>query len=112
MATLTRNHVTVDASGVLVTVGGYRDAGTITVLVRTEWEQVVADQVRALPSSNSLVPFPQRAHATTESVAAILTPIGKPEHVRLDSRGVCARHGSSAFCASSSPRLLSHAPRV
>ncbi|CAB0852674.1 hypothetical protein FRC0337_01608 [Corynebacterium diphtheriae] len=86
MATLTRSDVTVDAAGVLVTARGYRGAGTREVPVRAEWEQVVGTQVRALPTSNSLVLFPQRAHATTESVAAILTRIGKPEHIRLDSR--------------------------
>lgn len=86
MATLTRGDVTVDAAGVLVTARGYRGAGTRNVPVRAEWEQVVGTYVRALPNSSSLVLFPQRAHATTESVAAILTRIGKPQHVRLDSR--------------------------
>ena len=67
--------------------------------------------MRALPTSHSLVLFPQRAHATTESVAAILTRIGKPEHVRLDSRRLRTTWAVGHF-VSLCLRLLSHSLRA
>lgn len=70
---------------VTVTACGYRDYAPREVPVLAEWEQVVRDAA-GCAGAHGLVLWPNRAHATTESVAAIVSRIGKPHAVALDTR--------------------------
>ena len=86
MARLRGRDVTVHADGcVTITAHGYRDTAPRKVPVLAEWEQIVRDAAGAA-GTNGLVLWPNRAHATTESVAAIVSRIGKPHAVALDTR--------------------------
>lgn len=86
MARLRGRDVTVHSDGGLtITAHGYRDTAPREVPVLAEWEQVVRDAAGGA-GTNGLVLWPNRAHATTESVAAILGRIGKPHAVALDTR--------------------------
>ena len=71
--------------GVTITAHGYRDTAPRKVPVLAEWEQTVSDAVGGA-GANDLVLWPNRAHATTESVAAIVSRIGKPHAVAFDTR--------------------------
>lgn len=86
MARLRGRDVTVYPDGcVTVTAHGYRGADPREVPVLAEWEQIVSDAAGGA-GTNDLVLWPNRAHATTESVAAIVSRIGKPHAVALDTR--------------------------
>ena len=86
MARLRGRDVTVYTDGcVTVTAHGYRGADPREVPVLADWEQVVRDAAGGA-GTNDLVLWPNRAHATTESVAAIVSRIGKPHAVALDTR--------------------------
>ena len=86
MARLRGRDVTVHSDGcVTITAHGYRDTAPRKVPVLSEWEQVVRDAAGNV-GVHGLVLWPNRAHATTESVAAILGRIGKPHAVALDTR--------------------------
>ncbi|CAB0931186.1 tyrosine recombinase XerC [Corynebacterium diphtheriae] len=86
MARLRGGDVTVHADGcVTLTAHGYRNTAPREVPVLAEWEQIVGEAA-ASAGTNGLVLWPNRAHATTESVAAIVSRIGKPHAVSLDTR--------------------------
>lgn len=87
MARLRGNDVTVYGDGcVTVTVGGHRGAGLREVPVLAEWEDAVAAAKRNLARTNRLLLWPNREYDTTESVAAIMSRIGKPHAVAFDNR--------------------------
>ncbi len=69
--------------GVTVTASGFRGAAPREIQVRAEWEDTVG------ACADALVLFPKREKATTESVAAIMTRIGKPQRIDLDTRRLC-----------------------
>lgn len=86
MARLRGSDVTVHEDGcVTLTAHGYRNTAPREVPVLAEWEQIVSNAA-ASTGTNGLVLWPNRAHATTESVAAIVSRIGKPHAVALDTR--------------------------
>lgn len=86
MARLRGDDVAVHADGcVTVTAHGHRDLEPREVPVLAAWEHVVLD-ARDDTGESGLLLWPNREHATTESVAAILTRIGKPHAVALDTR--------------------------
>lgn len=86
MARLRGDDVAVHADGcVTVTAHGHRDLEPREVPVLAVWEHVVLD-ARDDTGESGLLLWPNREHATTESVAAILTRIGKPHAVALDTR--------------------------
>lgn len=86
MARLREDDVTIHADGsVTITTSGHRGAGARIVPVLAEWEHVIATACRA-SAPGQLLLWNQRAHDTTESVAAIMTRLGKPHRVELDNR--------------------------
>lgn len=85
MATLRARDVTTGSGFVTVTASGFRGAGARRVPIRAEWEQEVASLVANL-DLDCLALFPNRRQATTASVAAIISRVGKPSTVQLDSR--------------------------
>lgn len=85
MATLRARDVTTEAGFVTVTASGFRGAEARRVPIRAEWEQEVASLVANL-DLDCLALFPNRWQATTASVAAIISRVGKPSTVQLDSR--------------------------
>lgn len=85
MATLSAGDIELVDDVVVVTASGYRGAEPREVPVRAEWEDTVLDAVDGL-GEDDLALFSNRAKATTESVSAILTRIGKSDRVHLDTR--------------------------
>ncbi|SES35170.1 site-specific integrase [Corynebacterium cystitidis] len=85
MAHLRVCDVSQDGQGVTVTASGYRGAEPRHVPVRAEWEDELKEAIADL-DPDSLALFPNRSQPTTESVAAIITRIGKPHRVHLDTR--------------------------
>ena len=86
MASLRASDIAQTRDGIVtVTAAGYRGSGPREVPVRAEWEGDLLRGVSGL-ASNDFALFSQRASATAESVAAILTRIGKPSRVHLDTR--------------------------
>lgn len=77
--------ITITDHGPRTTDHGYRDTAPRDVPVLAEREQFVRDAAHGA-GTNGLVLWPNRAHATTESVAAIASRIGKPPAVALDTR--------------------------
>ncbi|RKW76869.1 hypothetical protein D9B87_07975 [Corynebacterium diphtheriae] len=85
MATLHAREVTTESGFVTVTASGFRGAGARRVPIRAEWEEEVAELIANLDLDH-LALFPNRQQATTASVAAIISRVGKPATVQLDSR--------------------------
>lgn len=86
MASLRASDIAQTDDGIVtVTAAGYRGAGPREVPVRAEWEDCLLRGVDGLASTD-LALFSQRVSSTAESVAAILTRIGKPARVHLDTR--------------------------
>lgn len=85
MATLRAKKVTRNPLGVTVTASGFRGAAPREIQVRAEWEDTIAAAVDGA-CADALVLFPKREKATTESVAAIMARIGKPQRIDLESR--------------------------
>lgn len=85
MATLRAKDVARNPVGVTVTASGFRGASPREIQVRAEWEDTVVAAVDDA-CADALVLFPRREKATTQSVAAIMTRIGKPQRVELDTR--------------------------
>lgn len=86
MASLRASDIAQTDDGIVTVIAaGYRGAGPREVPVRAEWEDYLLRGVDGL-ASHDLALFSQRASSTAESVSAILTRIGKPSRVHLDTR--------------------------
>lgn len=86
MARLRGSDVAHHADGcVTVTAHGHRNLPPREIPVLAAWENVVLSACDVTKGKGLLL-WPNRQHATTESVAAILTRIGKPHAVALDTR--------------------------